>query len=171
VGIAFRSFALGLAFSAVVGAARADVNVTGTLDHLRIEASRAPILVVLEALKKQFGIAYRYRGHPDWTVDGTFTGSLSSILPRVFRDTDYVLRIEPDQSMTVFLASPQGPPSAASIPSPQAPPGPPSAAAPIPPASVQAQSNPSDDQARRRSANPPDRPDNETPDPPDKVPP
>jgi hypothetical protein len=165
--IGFRSFALGLAFSAVVGAARADVVVTGTLDHLRIEASRAPILVVLEALKKQFGIAYRYRARPDWTVDGTFTGSLSSILPRVFRDKDYVFRIAPDQSMTVFLASPQGPESAAPIPSPQ---GPPTAAAPTP-HPVQALSNPADEQARRRWANPPDPPDNEAPAPPDKDPP
>jgi hypothetical protein len=38
----FRSFAFGLALSAVIGTARADVIVTGTLDHLRIEASQAP---------------------------------------------------------------------------------------------------------------------------------
>jgi hypothetical protein len=102
----FRSFAFGLALSAVIGTARADVIVTGTLDHLRIEASQAPILVVLEALKKQFGIGYQYRVRPDWTIDGTFTGSLSSILPRLFRDKDYVLRIEPNHSITVFILSP-----------------------------------------------------------------
>ncbi|HZZ61317.1 MAG TPA: hypothetical protein VFE63_09105 [Roseiarcus sp.] len=154
--IEFRSFALGLALSAVVAAARADdVVVTGTLDHLRIEASGAPIIAVLEALKKQFGVAYRYRVRPDWTVDGTFTGSLSSVLPRVFRDRNYVVRIEPDQSMTVFLASPQGPEAAAPIPSPQ---GPPTAAAPAPPP-VQALSNPADERARKRWAHPPDPPD------------
>ena len=88
--IPFRSFALGLALSTVAGAAQADVMVTGTVDNLRIEARRAPIVEVMEALKRQFGIAYRYRARPDWTVDGTFTGSLSSILPRLFRDRDYL---------------------------------------------------------------------------------
>ena len=137
--IPFSSFALGLALSTVVGAAWADVTVTGTVDHLRIEARGAPIVEVMEALKRQFGIAYRYDARPDWTVDGTFTGSLSSILPRVFRNRDYIFRIEPNHSMTVFfpspssapMPSPQGPPSAdAPTPSPQ---GTPSAAAPIPP--------------------------------------
>jgi hypothetical protein len=101
-----RSFAFGLALSAVIGTARAAVIVTGTVDRLDIEASQAPILEVLEVLKKQFGIGYQYRVRPDWTIDGTFTGSLSSILPRLFRDKDYVLRIEPNHSITVFIMSP-----------------------------------------------------------------
>jgi hypothetical protein len=104
--VQFRSFALGLALSTVVRTAGAAVIVTGTVDHLDIEASQAPILEVLEVLKKQFGIGYQYRVRPDWTVDGTFTGSLSSILPRLFRDRDYVLRIEPNHSITVFILSP-----------------------------------------------------------------
>jgi hypothetical protein len=116
--IQFRSFALGLALSTVVGAARADVIVTGTLDHLHIEASRAPIVEVLEALKKQFGIVYQYRAGPDWTVDGTFTGSLSSILPRIFQDKDYVFRIDANHSVIVFFASPQGPPLVVTSPPP-----------------------------------------------------
>jgi hypothetical protein len=149
--IQFRSLALGFALSTVVGAARADVIVTGTLDNLHIEASRAPILAVLEALKKQFGIVYRSRARPDWTVDGTFTGSLSSILPRVFRDKDYVFRIDAHHSMTLFLPSRQGPPSVAPNPLP-----------------VQAfRSESSDEQARRRWANPPDPPDDEAPEPSD----
>jgi hypothetical protein len=152
VGVQFRCFALALALSTVVAAARADVVVTGTLDHLRIEAGRAPILVVLEALKKQFGIAYRYQGRLDWTVDGTFTGSLSSIWPRLFRDKDYIVRIEPDRSLTVFLASPQGPPSAA---------------APMQPPVQASGPNPAPGkQARRRT----DPPDGQVPDPPDKDP-
>ena len=117
MGTAFRSFALGLALSTVVEAARADVLITGTLDHLRIEASRAPIVDVLEALKRQFGIVYKYRARPDWTVDGAFTGSLSSILPRIFRDKDYIFRTEPNRPMTVFLPSPQAA-GDAPIPSP-----------------------------------------------------
>jgi hypothetical protein len=105
-GIQFTSFALGLALSTAVGTARADVTVTGTVDNLHVEAREAPILEVLEVLKKQFGIGYQYRDRPNWTVDGTFTGSLSSILPRLFRDKDYVFRIEPDHSMTLFILSP-----------------------------------------------------------------
>jgi hypothetical protein len=129
--IQFSSFALGLALSTVVGAARADVIITGTLDHLHIEASHTPVVEVMEALKKRFGIAYRYRASPDGTVDGTFIGPLSSVLPRVFGDNDYVFRIEPDHSMTVFFLSPRGPQVAAPIPPPQAPP----LAAPISPPS------------------------------------
>jgi hypothetical protein len=163
--IQFRSFAVGLALSTLIGAARADVLVTGTLDHLRIEATQAPVLEVLEALKKQFGVVYRYDARPNWTVDGTFTGSLSSIWPRLLREKNYIVRIAPDRSMTVFLSSPQGPPSAAaSIPSPQ---GPPSAAAPMPPPARARGHEPSAKQARRR----PDPGDDEAPDPPDKPPP
>jgi hypothetical protein len=163
--IQFRTFAFGLALSTLVGAARADVLVTGTLNHLRIEATQAPVLAVLDALKKQFGIDFRYRARPDWTVDGTFSGSVSSIWPRLFREKNYIVRIAPDRSMTVFLASPQGPPSAgASIPSPQ---GPPSAAAPMPPPARARGHEPSAKQARRR----PDPGEDEAPDPPDKSPP
>ena len=53
--IPFRSFAVGLALSTVAGAAQADVMVTGTVDNMRIEARRAPIIEVMEALKRQFG--------------------------------------------------------------------------------------------------------------------
>jgi hypothetical protein len=108
--IRLRSFAVGLASLAAVGAARADVIVSGTLDQLHIEANRAPIVDVLEALKQQFHIVYQYRARPDWLVDGTFSGSLSSILPRLFRDRDYAFRINADHSVIVFIDSPQGPP-------------------------------------------------------------
>ena len=156
-----RSFAFALAFSSVAGAARADVIVTGTLENLHIEASNAPIVEVMEALKKQFGIAYRYRVPPDWTVDGAFTGSLLSILPRVFRDKDYIFRIEPDHSLTVFFPSPQGPASAEAVPPPQGPPaaeavpppqGPPSAA-PIPPPIQALGPKPPEEGVRRRRLN------------------
>ena len=100
--------------------------------------------------------------HPQWTVDGAFTVSLASVSPRVFRDQDYLFRIEPDHSMTVFFSSPQGPASAAvSIPSPAAAPNP-SPAAPRTPPPVQALGpNPSDEQARRRSLHPSDSRDDE----------
>ena len=52
--VQFRSFALGLVLSTVVGTARADLIVTGTVDHLQIGARQAPILEILEALKKQW---------------------------------------------------------------------------------------------------------------------
>ena len=81
------SFALAFGLSTIIGAARADVIVSGTLDHLTIKAKQAPIVEVLEALKKKFGIAYQYRAHADLTVHGAFTGSLSPILPRIFRAT------------------------------------------------------------------------------------
>jgi len=37
-----------------VGTARADLIVTGTVDHLQIEARQVPILEILEARKKQW---------------------------------------------------------------------------------------------------------------------
>jgi|SRR5271165_5451082 len=114
------SFALAFGLSTIIGAARADVIVRGTLDHLTIEAKQAPIIEVLEALKKKFGITYQYRAHADLTVDGAFTGSLSSVLPRIFRDNNYVFRIGPDNSVTVYLVSPQGPPPL-DLPVPPAP--------------------------------------------------
>jgi hypothetical protein len=55
---------------------------------LHIGANQAPVLAVLKALKKQFGIGYRYRVRPDWTIDGTFTGTLSSILATLLRDKE-----------------------------------------------------------------------------------
>ena len=159
-----RSFVFALALSAAAGAARADVTVTGTLDHLHIEASNAPIVEVMEALKKQFGIAYRYRVPPDWTVDGAFTGSLLSILPRVFRDKDYIFRIEPDHSLTVFFPSPQGPASAEAVPPPQGPPS----AAPIPPPIQALGPKPPEEGVRRRRLNPADP--SRSPDPAYKAP-
>jgi len=174
-----RSFAFALGFSTVAGAAaRADVVVTGTRESLHIEASNAPIVEVMEALKKQFGIAYRYHVPPDWTVDGSFTGPLLSVLPRVFRDKDYILRTEPDQSVTVFFPSPQGSASAGAIPPPQAPAaaeaipppqGPPSAA-PIPPPVQALGPKPSEQGARRHRLIPPNPSGVGNPDPSDNAP-
>ena len=115
-----RSSLLGLALSTVIGPARAeDVIVTGTLDHLHIEASRAPIVEVLAAIKHKFGIVYEYRARSNWTVDGAFSGSLSSILRRLFRDKDYAFRIDANNSVVVFVVAPQGPP--VDLPSPPQP--------------------------------------------------
>jgi len=83
--------------------------VTGTLDHLHIEASRAPIVEVLAAIKHKFGIVYEYRARSNWTVDGTFSGSMPSILRRLFRDKDYAFRIDANNSVVVFIVAPQGP--------------------------------------------------------------
>jgi hypothetical protein len=116
--IRLRRFALGLALSTVAGASRADVIVSGTFDHLHIEASKASIVEVLEALKHKFGVVYQYRARSDWTVDGAFSGSLSSVLPRIFRDKDYAIKIDADNSVTVFVASPQGPRPDVPIPPP-----------------------------------------------------
>jgi hypothetical protein len=118
--IQLRSFALALALSTIIGAARADVIVSGTLDHLHIEAKQASIVEVLEALKKKFGIVYQYRAHADLTVDGAFTGSLSAILPLIFRGKDYAFGIDADNSVTVYVVSPQGPPPL-DLPVPPAP--------------------------------------------------
>ena len=107
--IPLPSLSLALALSGVVGAARGDVVVTGTLDHLQIEANQAPIVEVLEALKSKFGIAYQYRAGPQWTADGVFSGSLSTILPQIFRNKNYAYRTGADNSVTVFFLSAQGP--------------------------------------------------------------
>jgi hypothetical protein len=118
VQIQFRGLALALALSTVTVAARAEVIVSGTLDDLHIEANRAPILEVLDALKQRFGIVYQYHARPDWIIDGSFSGSLSSILPRIFRDEDYAYRIDANNSLIVFMVSPQGPPVVLPVPPP-----------------------------------------------------
>jgi P pilus assembly chaperone PapD len=53
--IQLRSFAFGLALSAVIGTAQAAVIVTGTVDRLDIEASQAPILVRISHRARRIG--------------------------------------------------------------------------------------------------------------------
>ncbi len=116
--IQLRSLALGLALSAAIGAARADVIVSGVLQDLRVEADQAPIAEVLEALKQRFGIVYQSRARLDWTVDGVFYGPLSSVLPRILRDKDYAFQIAADNSVIIFVVSPHGLTPEAPIPPP-----------------------------------------------------
>lgn len=116
--IRLRSFLLALAFSATAGTARADVSVSGSPASLHVEANNAPIVEVLEALKRQCGMVYDYRGSPNWAVDGTFSGSLPSILSMIFQGKDYAFRIGPDNSVVVFMLAPQGSPADVTAPPP-----------------------------------------------------
>jgi hypothetical protein len=75
--------------------ARAEVAITGTSNEVRVEAHGAPIEELLSDFHDKFGLSYGNLAPLDHkAVNGTFRGSLLSVLTRLLKDYDHVLKID-----------------------------------------------------------------------------
>ena len=79
--------------AAGVGAAYAQVQVSGQSDAVRIEATDATLREVLDALRANFNLRYRSDHALDTPLTGTFGGSLPRVAARVLDGYDFVIKI------------------------------------------------------------------------------
>src|SRR5262249_31769349 len=97
----------GLALAACVGipGARGEATIAGTPEHVRVTAQNATLGELLSSFRDKFGLSYRSAITLDQTVDGTYRGTLASVLKRLLVRYDYVLKSEMNEdSDTLVLA-------------------------------------------------------------------
>ena len=72
--------------------AQAETRVAGEPMSLRVEAQNATLQEVLAALRSSFGLKYRISTDLNRSVDGTYSGSLREVIPRLLDGYDFFLR-------------------------------------------------------------------------------
>src|SRR5438067_10671889 len=90
IGLALISAALLIAGGR---ASHAQVQVSGQIDAVRIEAADATLREVLEVLRTNFSLNYRSDDALDTRLTGTFGGSLPRVAARVLNGYDFVIKI------------------------------------------------------------------------------
>jgi hypothetical protein len=116
--------------------ARAEIQITGGSDAIKVEANEVSLEDLLIALNKAFGLQYRSSANLSRSVSGTFAGSLQQVVSRVLLLEGYNFVSESSASGTIVAVYDAGTapgrntnpqPKAASMPrqSPRPPPEPP----------------------------------------------
>jgi hypothetical protein len=108
-------------FAASLTCARADVRVGGDIAAVRVDANQAQISEVMSALRAPFNVRYRTSIPLDGVINGSFTGSLGSVLARLLEGFNYVVKTERD-TIEVVIVGRKGE-RAIPIAQPPAPPG------------------------------------------------
>jgi len=83
--------------------ARADATITGAPEQVRIEATNATLEELLSALRAKFGLSYRSGKSLDEKIDGTYAGSLTSVVRRLLANYEYVLSRRSDGEKDVLV--------------------------------------------------------------------
>jgi hypothetical protein len=87
----------------VAGAARAEVNVAGTPEAVRVTADHAAIADVLSAVAASFKVKYRSAIALDAPADATYAGSFSHVIARLLDGYNYVVKRERDGTEIVVF--------------------------------------------------------------------
>jgi hypothetical protein len=74
---------LTIVMQALSTSARAEIQITGEPDAIKVEAKEASVEDVLITLNKAFDLQYRSSANLSRSVSGTFTGSLQQVVSRV----------------------------------------------------------------------------------------
>ena len=74
---------LTIVMQALSMSARAEIQITGESDAIKVEAKEASVEEVLIALNKAYGLQYRSSANLSRSVSGTFAGSLQQVVSRV----------------------------------------------------------------------------------------
>lgn len=111
-GVAVLS--LGLVGATVAPAARAEVNVAGTVSAVRIRASEESVARILSVLNKSFGVRYSTSAAVAERISGTYSGSLSEVISMLLSRCGYNYVIRHDHGVVeIFVIGKAGVPPAA----------------------------------------------------------
>src|SRR5262245_8175350 len=98
--------------------ARAEVNVTGDVKALVIEARDASVEEVMAALGSHFGLQYRGTATLERRISGSYRGTLQHVIRRVLDGYDFIMRTNVDDvEVTVLTGGKAGEARAAMTPS------------------------------------------------------
>jgi hypothetical protein len=102
------SILLALFVQALSTSVRAEVQITGGLDAIRVEARDVPVEELLTALSKAYGLQYRSSANLSPSVSGTFAGSLEQVLSRVLLLQGYDFLAETSEHGTIVAIYDKG---------------------------------------------------------------
>jgi len=95
--------AVALTVWADISSVKGEAIITGTPDKVRVEANDTTLEQLLSELRDKFGFAYRSTTPLDQVVEGTYAGSLVSVLKRLLVRYDFVLKSEFDSANDVLV--------------------------------------------------------------------
>jgi hypothetical protein len=95
-----------LAWCLSCGPSAAEVRLSGTPDHVVLQANDATMPDILAALRSAFDLEVKLKGTTARRFTGVYSGSVRQVLSRLLRSEDYVLRSAADgMSMVLFGTS------------------------------------------------------------------
>ena len=106
------AFAVLLAASlqtATAGLANPDIQIRGTADAMRVEATEASITEVLSALGPAFHIRYRSEIPLDREISGVYRGSLKRVIARLLKGYNYFAKRDGAAMEIVIISERQQP--------------------------------------------------------------
>jgi len=86
-------------------AARAEYQIEGGVEDLRVEATQTPIEEIFSALSAIYGVSIQASVLPDQPVTGVYTGPLQRIVAQLLERYDYVLAVSPEKIEITFLGA------------------------------------------------------------------
>ena len=95
-----------LAWCLSCGPSAAEVRLSGTPDHVVLQANDATIAEILAALRSAFDLEMKLKGTTARKFSGVYSGSVRQVLSRLLTGENYVLRSAADgMSMVLFGSS------------------------------------------------------------------
>jgi hypothetical protein len=95
--------ALALLAPDVSTSARADAAVSGPIGAVQVEARNSSVAEVLTALGAAYGLRYRTWIDLSRPVAGTFRGPVSTVISRLLKDYDYVVKSSAGDRIEVIV--------------------------------------------------------------------
>lgn len=86
-------------------AARAEYQIEGGAEDLRVEATQTPIEEIFSALSAIYGVSIQASVLPDQPVTGVYTGPLQRVVAQLLERYDYVLAVSPEKIEITFLGA------------------------------------------------------------------
>ncbi len=107
---------LGAALAVAPTPVRAEMQVRGSPEAVRIEARDAPVEEILAALSRAFGMHYQLSTNLDKRLSGTYVGPLRRVVTRILDGYNFILKTDNGSIVVTVLGTP-GAAAAAAVPS------------------------------------------------------
>ena len=97
---------------------RAEMQVRGSPDAVRVEARDTPVEEILAALSRAFGMHYQLSTHLDKRVSGTYVGPLPRVVTRILDGYNFILKTDNGSIAVTVIGTPN---AAAAVPASSGP--------------------------------------------------
>lgn len=97
---------LGAAFAIGSTPVRAEMQVRGSPEAVRIDVRDAPVEEVLAALSRTFGMHYQLSTKLDKRLSGTYAGSLRRVVMRILDGYNFILKTDDGSIVVTVLGTP-----------------------------------------------------------------
>jgi hypothetical protein len=127
---------LGAGLAIAPTSVRAELQVRGNPQAVRIEARDTPVEEILAALDRAFGMHYQLLANLDKRVSGTYVGPLPRVLTRILDGYNFILKTDNGSIAVTVVGTPNAAAAAPASSGPKVVRQPPAAAPPTEPPAV-----------------------------------